>query len=74
MTGRALLFLLFVAFAPAAYGDRMTYEEAKQRMKPPPLPEFWVGDVADLPARWERLRVGTCEVIATSPGGRLRCI
>ncbi|TVS20407.1 MAG: hypothetical protein EA424_04115 [Planctomycetaceae bacterium] len=70
MTGRALLFLLFVAFAPAAYGDRMTYEEAKQRMNPPPLPEFWVGDVADLPARWEQLRVGKCEVIATSPGGR----
>jgi hypothetical protein len=48
----------------------MTYEQAKERLKPPPLPEFWVGDVAGLPARWEQLRIGTCDVIATSPGGR----
>ncbi len=70
MTRRALAFLLCFAFAPTAGGDEMTYEQAKQRLKPTPLPEFWIGDVAGLPARWEKLRAGTCEVIATSPGGR----
>ena len=70
MTRRALAFLLISAFAPTASGDEMTYEQAKQRLKPTPLPEFWIGDVAGLPARWEKLRAGTCEVVATSPGGR----
>ena len=70
MPQRFFVLLLLFAFAPAVCGDQMTYEQAKERLKPPPLPEFWVGDVAGLAARWEQLRIGTCDVIATSPGGR----
>ena len=67
---RTILLLLSFVLAPILCADEMTYEQAKQRMKPPELPAFWVGDVAGLAARWESLRRGTCEVIATSPGGR----
>lgn len=67
---RTVLLLLSLVLAPVLSADEMTYEQAKQRMKPPELPAFWVGDVAGLAARWESLRRGTCEVIATSPGGR----
>ena len=56
--------------ASPALSQKMTYEEAKQRLQPRPLPEFWIGDVADLPARWEKLTVGKARCIAESPGGR----
>ncbi len=58
------------ALASPALSQKMTYEEAKQRLQPRPLPEFWIGDVADLPARWEKLTVGKAQCIAESPGGR----
>jgi hypothetical protein len=48
----------------------MTYEEAKKRLKPRDLPEFWIGDVEGLGARWEKLTRGEVKTIATSPGGR----
>jgi hypothetical protein len=67
---RTILLLLCFVLAPILCADEMTYEQAKERMKPPELPAFWVGDVVGLAARWESLRRGTCEVIATSPGGR----
>ena len=70
MTRRMLACLLLGVFAPGLCADEMTLEQARQRLHPPPLPAFWVGDVTDLPARWAELRAGTCEVIATSPGGR----
>jgi hypothetical protein len=54
----------------SAFSQKMTYEEAKERLQPRPLPNFWIGDVADLPARWEKLTVGNVECIAESPGGR----
>jgi hypothetical protein len=54
----------------SAFSQKMTYEEAKQRLQPRPLPEFWIGDVADLPARWEKLTVGKAQCIAESPGAR----
>lgn len=70
MTRQILVLFLLCVFAPSVRADEMTYEQAKQRLNPPPLPAFWIGDVAGLPARWAALRAGTSEVIATSPGGR----
>ncbi len=50
--------------------ERMTYEQAKARIPNRPLPDFWVGDVAGLPQRFERLTRGQVAVIAVTPGGR----
>lgn len=70
MTRTALILFLLVVLAPTAGSEEMTYEQARQRLKPAALPEFWIGDVAGLPARWEQLRAGTCQELARSPGGR----
>ena len=59
--------LVLGAPGPAA---KMTYQEARQRLQTRELPEFWIGDVKDLPARWQKLTRGTARVIAKSPGGR----
>jgi len=70
----ALAFLF--AFSARATGadnaivDSMTYKQAKQRVPEREIPEFWVGDVATLPARLARLAEGKVTTIATSPGGR----
>lgn len=66
----SVVTFLLLAIRLPSFGDEMTYEQAKRQLKPRQLPEYWVGDVADLPARWERLRAGRCETLATSPGGR----
>ncbi|MHC4400261.1 MAG: M14 family zinc carboxypeptidase [Planctomycetota bacterium] len=55
---------------PCLLAQKMTYEEAKQRIPTRQLPEFWIGGVDDLPARWEQLERGRVKVIARSPGGR----
>jgi hypothetical protein len=41
-----------------------------QRIPKRLLPDFWIGDVKDLPGRWEKLKVGQVKTIATTPGGR----
>ena len=65
---------VILVFAVPAVGQqiqkKMTYDEAKQKLPPRELPEFWIGDVADLPARWEKLSLGEATCIAESPGGR----
>ena len=65
-----LLISLVMWLAVSAAGVEMTYEQAKANLKPGPLPAFWIGDVAGLPARYEKLSAATVEVIATSPGSR----
>lgn len=55
---------------PATPVERMTYAQAKARIPDRPLPDFWVGDVKDLPQRFEHLTRGQMTVIATTPGGR----
>ncbi|MBN1508775.1 MAG: hypothetical protein JW955_18145 [Sedimentisphaerales bacterium] len=50
--------------------QRMTYAQAKARIPDKPLPAFWVGDVKDLPQRFEHLKRGQTTVIAVTPGGR----
>jgi hypothetical protein len=64
----ALAAVLSIGLPAAA--DKMTYEEAKSRLKPRDLPEFWIGDVADLAARYDKLTEGQAKAIAASPGGR----
>ena len=70
MTKAILSIVISVGLAVSALGQKMTYEEAKERMQVPDLPEFWVGDVADLAARWEKISRGEVTCIAKSPGGR----
>lgn len=50
--------------------DRMTYAQAKARIPQRQLPDFWIGDVKGLAARFETLVRGTVRVMAISPGGR----
>ncbi|MFH1923869.1 MAG: M14 family zinc carboxypeptidase [Planctomycetota bacterium] len=65
-----LSMLVMLAITVPAFGQKMPYEEAKRRIQKPDLPEFWIGDVADLSARWEKLEHGKVACIAESPGGR----
>jgi len=62
--------VILVLLSAGAFGAKMTYEEAKKKLRPRQLPEFWVGAVEDLPERWEKLTRGDVKTIATSPGGR----
>ena len=34
------------------------------------MPDFWIGDVKDLPQRFEHLKRGQMTVAAVTPGGR----
>ncbi|TKJ34004.1 MAG: hypothetical protein CEE38_19375 [Planctomycetes bacterium B3_Pla] len=62
--------LLEMTVANAADVNGMTYEQAKQRVPQRQIPKFWIGDVAGLPARFEKLTHGKVRTIAVSPGGR----
>jgi hypothetical protein len=64
----ALLLLSGMSVCGAV--ERMTYAQAKARIPDRPLPAFWVGDVKDLPQRFEHLKRGQMTVIAVTPGGR----
>jgi Zinc carboxypeptidase len=68
-----LLNVITVSAAEATprkvYG-KMTYETAKARIQKRKPPDFWIGDVKDLPARFKKLKRGKVEVIAQSPGKR----
>ncbi len=61
--------LTLAAETPARV-ERMTYRQAKARIPDRPLPDFWVGDVKGLAARFEHLQRGKLTVLATTPGGR----
>ncbi|MFV2069182.1 MAG: M14 family zinc carboxypeptidase [Pirellulales bacterium] len=63
---------LFVVLAvtAAATAQKLTYEEARQRIPQQELPNFWIGDVDGLGERWAKLQRGDVTTIATSPGGR----
>jgi len=62
--------LCIVGTTSPLMSQKMTYPEAKQRVSQRELPDFWVGDVAGLADRFEKLERGGRRVIATSPGGR----
>jgi hypothetical protein len=50
--------------------ETMTYTQAKARIPDRSLPDFWVGDVKGLAARFEHLERGTATVLAATPGSR----
>lgn len=50
--------------------ERMTYAQAQARIPDRPLPDFWIGDVKELPSRFGHLEHGRLTVLATTPGGR----
>ena len=54
----------------AAEAKTMTYEQAVQRIPKRKIPKFWVGDVAGLSGRLEKITEGEVRTIAISPGGR----
>lgn len=62
--------VLLLGLASAAMCDEMTYQQAKALLVQRTLPDFWIGDVTGLSARWEKLTHGRVQVIAKSPGGR----
>jgi len=66
----AVFSILYPAVANAADVNTMTYEQAKQRVPDRRLPKFWIGDVAGLSGRFEKLTKGKVITIAISPGGR----
>jgi len=71
----AILFVVtfsiqYSAVADAAEVKTMTYEQAVQRIPERKIPKFWVGDVAGLSGRFEKLTKGNVRIIAISPGGR----
>jgi hypothetical protein len=66
----AAISILFPAFANAAEVNTMTYEQALRRIPSRKIPKFWIGDVASLSGRFEKLTKGKVRIIAISPGGR----
>ncbi len=71
----AVLFVVtfsvqYPAVVEAAEVNRMTYEQAVQRIPERKIPKFWIGDVAGLSGRFEKLTKGQVKTIAISPGGR----
>jgi len=66
----AVLYFQQAATVNAAGAEKMTYEQAVQRIPARQLPDFWIGDVKDLPDRWQKLKLGKVSTIAASPGGR----
>jgi len=69
---RRTLLCIFTTFTLATplLGEKMTYERAEQKLCRRHLPEFWIGAVDGLPARWGNLARGRVRRIAESPGGR----
>ena len=65
----ALTFLFAFSTSPAE-ADGMTYQRARQRVPDRQIPEFWIGDVKGLPARFAKLTEGKVTTVVTSPGGR----
>ena len=62
--------MLLLVGGGLACGASLTYQEAKQRLKPLRLPDWWIGDVEQLQQRLEKLKEGSASVIARSAGGR----
>jgi len=50
--------------------EHMTYTQAKARIVQRPLPDFWIGDIRGLAARFEGLTKGAVSVVAIAPSGR----
>jgi hypothetical protein len=68
------LFLLLPSLptcnGEAATPEHMTHAQAKARIPDRQVPDFWIGDVKDLPQRFQRLKRGQMTVAAVTPGGK----
>jgi hypothetical protein len=62
--------MLSTLASDAAEVTTMTYEQAVRRLPERKIPSFWIGDVAGLSGRFEKLTKGEVGTIAISPGGR----
>jgi len=62
--------LIGLSCAVSSWAGTMTYEQAKSALTQRVLPEFWIGDVKGLAARWDTLNRGNVSTICISPGGR----
>jgi hypothetical protein len=60
----------FPAESKSGQVNGMIYEQAMHRIPERKIPRFWIGDVADLSGRLEKLTKGQVRTIAISPGGR----
>jgi hypothetical protein len=63
-----VLCVLF-ALSATVSAQKLTYEEAQERIPKQVLPDFWIGTIDGLGDRWEQLEYGKATTIATSPGG-----
>ena len=66
----SVVSMLSSVVADAAEVTTMTYEQAVWRIPERKIPKFWVGDVAGLSGRLEKLTKGEVRTITISPGGR----
>ncbi|MBN2594879.1 MAG: hypothetical protein JXA81_15340 [Sedimentisphaerales bacterium] len=71
----AIIFFVMFSIQCFAEADTdkingMTYEQAMKRIPERKIPNFWIGDVAGLPWRLEKLTKSEVRTIAISPGGR----
>ena len=60
---------LFLLASLALTGNPITLEEAIGKIPEQELPEFWIGEITGLAARWDTLTKGEVRTIAISPAG-----
>jgi hypothetical protein len=59
----------FLMAVVATAGNTMTLTEAMEKIPEQDLPDFWIGEINGLAARWDTLTEGQVRTIAISPGG-----
>jgi hypothetical protein len=64
------LWPVLIAATNGTAADKMTYEEAKERIPERELPAFWVGDVAPLSEQVAAVKRGQVTTLASTPGKR----
>lgn len=64
------LWAVLIAATHGTAADKMTYEEAKERIPERELPDFWVGDVDRLSEQVAGLKRGQVTTLASTPGKR----
>ena len=64
------LWPVLIAATNGAAAEKVTYEEAKERIPERELPGFWVGDVERLAQQVAGLKVGEVSTLASTPGRR----
>lgn len=65
-----LAAIIGIVLSQAVPAQKLTLQEARERIPRRELPAFWQTDAALLSARWQRLERGNAQAIAQSPGNR----